>query len=296
MDLGQSGARIRFGDKEFTTTRAKLAGENPVDSLRAIFTELPNLQSDVVALSLTGFNGQVVDEDSFGALCKDFFGAKEVAVIDDGLAGYIGTLSGRPGVTLLVGGGVVSVGGKDGNFSHRDGLGSIFGDEGSGYWLGKNGLTRALATAEHRDFQNDLLDCLKNEVDEFYSLKSKNGTEGAELAIKSAKSLLRAADLGIQSALQIRNLGAQLLARTVEATWYGVQGSKEDVFEVVIDGGLAKNQGYKESIKEEIRLLFPNCKFTDPEGDNLSGAIWIAKNMKLDNPPMLRWAKLKNGF
>lgn len=291
VDLGQSGARIRFNGKEFISSRAKLAGESPVDSLRAVFSELPKIKSDLVSLCLTGFNGIVTDELSYGLICKEFFGSKEVAVIDDGLAGYIGTLGGRPGVTLLVGGGVVSVGGKDGKFSHRDGLGSIFGDEGSGYWLGKNGLTRALASEENRDSHHDLKDFMNDEISEFHSLKSKNGSEAAVLAIKAARKLLEAADQKIDIATDIRDEGARLLANTVLATWTGVEGSTHEPLEIVIEGGLSKNENYKSKIQEEILKVLEKASFVDPEGDNLSGAIWIAENMKNDAPPMLRWAR-----
>ena len=126
VDLGQSGARIRYEGQEFKSNRAKLAGENPVDSLRAIFSELPKIQCDIATLSLTGLNGIVSKENDYAALCHEFFGVEMTAVIDDGLAGYIGTLSGRSGVTILIGSGVVSVGGKNGKYSHKDGLGSIF--------------------------------------------------------------------------------------------------------------------------------------------------------------------------
>ena len=68
--------------------------------------------------------------------------AKEVAVIDDGLAGFVGALGGRNGVVLSVGGGVVSIGGIDGHYAHRDGLGNTFGDEGSGFWIIEKDRTR----------------------------------------------------------------------------------------------------------------------------------------------------------
>lgn len=294
VDLGQSGARIKFNGEEYISHRAKLAGENPVDSLRAVFSEIPKLQSDMVTLSLTGFNGIVLNVDKYGELCKEFFGAKEVVVIDDGLAGFIGALGGKAGVTLLIGGGVVSVGGKNGKFSHKDGLGSIFGDEGSGYWLGKHGLTRALATEEDRDSHFELQEIMSSEILAFHNLVSKNGTDGAELAIKAAKKLLEAADLGISVAIQIRNLGAELLAKTVASTWRGVSGEPDESLDLVISGGLSKNSNYKNKIQEEVQKLLKNVNFAEPNGDNLAGAIWIANNMKDDAPPMMRWARSAN--
>ena len=136
IDLGQSGSRVRQEASTTTSSRGKRNGETVLDSLRAIFQDLPKTSAEVVALSCTGFNGIVSDADHFGSLCKEFFGSSRVAVIDDGFAGFIGALNGRDGVVLSVGGGVVSIGGRKGVFSHRDGLGSTFGDEGGGFWLG----------------------------------------------------------------------------------------------------------------------------------------------------------------
>ena len=100
VDLGQSGSRIRMGDISISTTRGKLAGEHPLIALRSIFESAAKLSSDVVSLSCTGFNGIVSDPEPYGALCNEFFGATKTALIDDGLAGFIGALHGRNGVVL----------------------------------------------------------------------------------------------------------------------------------------------------------------------------------------------------
>ena len=150
VDLGQSGTRIRMSDLSISSTRGKLAGELPLAALRAVFASTEKLSAEVVSLSCSGFFGTVSDPAPFLALCNEFFGADKVAVIDDGLAGFVGALQGSNGVVLSIGGGVVSVGGRDGKFAHRDGLGSTFGDEGGGFWLGKLGITKALAARQGR--------------------------------------------------------------------------------------------------------------------------------------------------
>ena len=104
IDLGQSGTRFKQGTTELSTDRGKLAGENPLPALRAVFESMPKLSADVVSLSCTGFYGVVSEPEKYLALCSEFFGATKVAVIDDGLAGFIGALNGRNGVVLSVGG------------------------------------------------------------------------------------------------------------------------------------------------------------------------------------------------
>lgn len=290
VDLGQSGSRIVSGDILINSLRGKLAGEPPLSSLRAVFESIEKLHAETVALSCTGFRGVVTDPQPFLALCNEFFGAKKVAVIDDGLAGFVGALGGGDGVVLSIGGGVVSVGRRDTHFAHRDGLESTFGDEGGGFWLGKLGLTRALGTRQGRGDDQILLEVLKDEVLAYDSLAIKNAAEAASLAIASAKNLLAAADAGSPTAIAIRNEGAALLAQTVIATWLGAGGSLDDAPEIAIQGGPSKNSAYVSAIQSNISRSIPKAKFVSARGDNLDGALWIANNMSKDAEPLLRWA------
>jgi N-acetylglucosamine kinase-like BadF-type ATPase len=276
--------------QQIDSDRGKLNGESVVDSLRAIFQKLPKSQVDTAALACTGFNGIVSDPQPFLALCDEIFGAKKVALIDDGLAGFVGALGGSNGVVLSIGGGVVSVGGNNSHFAHRDGLGSTFGDEGGGFWLGKLGLTRALGIRQGRGDDQVLLSAFKDQVIEFDGLKVKNAADASTLAITSAKNLLAAADAGSPTAIAIRNEGASLLAQTVIATWQGAGGSKDDEPEIAIQGGPSKNSAYVSAIQSNISRSLPKAKFVSARGDNLDGALWIANNMPNDAEPLLRWA------
>ena len=290
VDLGQSGSRISSGEALINSTRGKLAGELPLSSLRAVFESIEKLQADTVALSCTGFRGIVTDPQPFLALCNEFFGASKVAVMDDGLAGFIGALSGGNGVVLSIGGGVVSVGRNDSHFAHRDGLESTFGDEGGGFWLGKLGLTRALGIRQGRGDDQILLDTFKDQVLAYDALAIKNAVDAASLAIASAKTLLAAADAGSATAIAIRDEGAALLAQTVIATWLGAGGSLGDAPEIAIQGGPSKNPAYVSAIQSNISRSLAHAKFVTARGDNLDGALWIANSMLSDADPLLRWA------
>ena len=292
VDLGQSGCRIKQGDLLITSDRGKLVGEAPLASFKAIFESIEKLTADVVSLSCTGFNGVVQNPESFGELCAQYFGATKVAVIDDGFAGFVGALNGRNGVVLSIGGGVVSVGGNEGKFAHRDGLGSTFGDEGGGFWLGKLAITKALGIRQGRGDDQEMLDYFAAECAAFDALEVKNNAEAATLAIRTAKKVLDAADAGVSTATAIVDEGAYLLAQTVVATWYGCGGSKADSPEIVIQGGPARNVTYSTKIAMEINAKLPNAVIVKSAGDNLDGATWIANNLRQDAPPLLLWAGL----
>lgn len=289
VDLGQSGCRIKYGDQVLTTQIGKLAGKPIADALELNFAQLSQ-QADVVALSLTGLYGDVGDVAPFLALCKKHFGASEVAVIDDGLANFAGSLLGQAGVALTLGGGVVAVGGNQENFSHSDGLGNIFGDEGGGIWLGAAGMTRALATRDGRDHDQEILNYLEDEISQFDALESKNGTDAVSLAIVAARKVLELAESGNPTALAIRDLGASRLSKTVLSAWLKV-GDIKDSFKVTVSGGISQNTAYKNLIFEKVKEAGAKVELMDTRGDNIDGAIWLAENIKHDIRPMLGWAR-----
>ena len=291
VDLGQSGSTLRLGGKEIQSARGKLAGESTLEALRAVFSSIESLKAECVALSCTGLYGVVSEPEKYLALCEEFFGATEVAVIDDGFAAFVGALNGRDGVALTIGGGVVSIGGLNGKFAHRDGLGSTFGDEGGGFWLGKAGITKVLAVRQGRGDDPEMADYFKDEIAQYFDLTVRDGSDAQTLAINSAQKVLDAADAGVSTATAIVDEGAYLLAQTVVATWYGCGGSKADSPEIVIQGGPARNASYSTKIAMEINAKLPNAVIVESAGDNLDGATWIAQNMHNDVPPLMMWAR-----
>ena len=291
IDLGQSGSRYQIGQDKFSLSRGKLSGEDTLEALSAVFKLIHEVRESQVILSCTGFYGEVSEPEKYLNLCAYFFGAKEVAVIDDGLAGFMGALRRDVGVVLTLGGGVVSIGGNKGVFVHRDGLGSTFGDEGGGYWLGKLAITKALGIRQGRGLDQKMLEYFSQECEAFDALVIKNSADAATLAIQSAKKVLEAADAGITTAMSIVDEGAFLLAQTVAASWIGCGGSQTDSPEIVIQGGLAQNASYSTKISQEILQKLPHARIVQPIGDNLDGAAWIAQNMLEDAPPLLRWAR-----
>ena len=261
--------------------------------MEAVFESLnasETIRTDCVALSCTGLYGQAPNPQKYLELCSKFFGATKVAVIDDGFASFIGSLNGSDGTALTIGGGVVSVAGLNGKYAHRDGLGSTFGDEGGGFWLGRNAISKALASQQNRIPDQQMSEFFKEEIAAYYALDVRDGAQAQTLAIKTAKKVLDASDLGIASAVSIVNKGAFLLAQTVISTWQGVSGGSTDEMKIVVQGGPSKNKSYVEAILRNVKDKLPNAKLIDSAGDNLDGALWIAEQMPHDVLPFLKWA------
>ena len=120
----------------------------------------------------------------------------------------------------------------------------------------------------------------------------KNSVDAVNLATRTARKVLDAADAGISTATAIVDEGAYLLAQTAVAAWYGCGGKKADAPEIVIQGGPARNTTYSTKIALEINAKLPHAVVVESSGDNLDGATWIAQNMRQDAPPLLLWAAL----
>ena len=193
---------------------------------------------------------------------------------------------------LSVGGGVVAIGGREGQYAHRDGLGNTFGDEGSGFWLGKLAITKALAVRQGRGDDPEMVDYFADEIDAYFALEIRNSVDAVNLATRTAKKVLDAADAGVSTATAIVDEGAFLLAQTAVAAWYGCGGAKNDSPEIVIQGGPARNASYSTKIALEINAKLPNAVIVQSSGDNLDGATWIANNLRQDAPPLLLWSTL----
>jgi len=288
VDLGQSGARIKIGEEVTSLAIAKTAALTVLETLELIFQEVPKQDFETVYLSLTGLYGVVTEEQAIGELCAKFFNAKHVAVLDDGIAAFVGALGNQNGVVLTLGGGVVAISSNAGKFGHADGKGSIFGDLGGGFWVGQTAMRRAIATFDGRDDANDLVELLHSELQEHEKLESKNGVEATTLCINATKTVTAGAEAGVVNALEILNAGADYLAKTVLGVWRKVSGNNSEIPIVCIMGGPTRNQTYVDLIKQAISARL-DCNFTTAKSDHLIGAPLTAELYPAGVDPLFKW-------
>jgi len=288
VDLGQSGARIKIGEEVTSLAIAKTAALTVLETLELIFQEVPRQEFETVYLSLTGLYGVVTEEQAIGELCNKFFNAKHVAVLDDGIAAFVGALGEQSGVVLTIGGGVVAISSHAGKFGHADGKGLIFGDLGGGFWVGQTAMRRAIATLDGRDNATDLVELLNSELKEHEKLVVKNGAEAATLCINAAKTVIVGAEAGVASALEILNTGADYLGKTVAGVWQKVSQGNSEIPTVCIMGGPIRSQTYVDLIKRSINSHL-ECNFTTAKSDHLVGAPLTAQLYPAGVDPLFKW-------
>ena len=288
VDLGQSGSRIKVGDQITSFNIAKTSALTVLETLELIFQEVPSQDFETVYLSLTGLYGAVTEEQAIGELCAKFFNAKHVAVLDDGIAAFVGALGNQSGVVLTIGGGVVAISSHAGKFGHADGKGLIFGDLGGGFWVGQTAMRRAIATLDGRDNATDLVEILHSELNAHEELVIKNGADAATLCINAAKTVIIGAEAGVISAIEILTAGADYLGKTVVGVWQKVSQGNSDIPTVCIMGGPTRNQAYVDLIKSSINSHL-ECNFTNAKSDHLVGASLTAEMYPAGVDPLFKW-------
>lgn len=288
VDLGQSGSRIKIDNEVINLTIAKNSEEEVLSTVEKIFKEVPSRSFTSVFLSLTGLQGNVEDPKPFGELCANYFQAKEVCIMDDGIASYLGALKDYDGVVLTLGGGVVAISCNDSKFGHADGKGPIFGDFGGGFWIGQSALRRAIATLDGRDHAESLVKLLGSELEEYRLLNNTTGIAASALCIKAAKTVTSGAESGNVDAAKVLEEGSMRLAETIFAAWAKVKTSDNQIPKVAIQGGLSKSNFYVEQICQKLQN-FMQFERIEGSGDNLIGATLVATKYQSDLNPLMKW-------
>ncbi|MFC4950456.1 N-acetylglucosamine kinase [Pseudonocardia sp. GCM10023141] len=108
---------------------------------------------DPVARAVLGLTGLPVlesDRERLGAAIAELLPAEEVLLCADNVTAHAGALGGGPGVALTVGTGVGCLAVRN-EVRHRvDGWGHLFGDDGSGFAIGRAGIAAALRAYDGR--------------------------------------------------------------------------------------------------------------------------------------------------
>lgn len=162
VDAGQTGIRAVVGDPpvlrggpQVAGVRRMESGLGPDDVADGLLAALDPLDLaagvEAVGVGLSGFElAGEADLARIAARLRERLGAgAAVAIATDGVTSLLGALGGpRAGVVVAAGTGVVVLGHDGaGAWAKVDGWGSLLGDDGSGFAIGRAGLRAAL-----RDF------------------------------------------------------------------------------------------------------------------------------------------------
>ncbi|MBR8383225.1 N-acetylglucosamine kinase [Burkholderia cenocepacia] len=152
-----------------TTTSYYL--EIGVDALRTLLADgvhavlaAANVARDDVAYAFAGL--PAYGEDSrllpeLDGLLAPLFARERYRIGNDMVCSWAGTLAGGDGISIVAGTGSIAYGQREGRAARCGGWGEVFGDEGSAYWLAREGLAAFSRMADGRAARGPLFDIVR---------------------------------------------------------------------------------------------------------------------------------------
>jgi N-acetylglucosamine kinase-like BadF-type ATPase len=142
---------------------------------------------------------------------------------NDMVCGWAGALACRDGINIVAGTGSITYGEFEGRSARAGGWGELFGDEGSAYWIAREGLTLFSRMSDGRTARGPLYDLVRGHFSLQHDLDLCAAVYGTSQALRSefaqlAKIVGQAAESGDDEARKIFGRGAEELAAIIDAT------------------------------------------------------------------------------
>jgi N-acetylglucosamine kinase-like BadF-type ATPase len=236
----------------------------------------PGLRARRVAVGLTGMPGLLESPAELAAHLLGHVAARSLILAGDCLTTHLGALEGRAGAVVAAGTGVIALGTDHGTTWQRaDGWGHLLGDEGSGAWIGAQGIRAALREGDGRDGGSKLLrrevELRFGDPDDALRAIYGSASPGHELAA-FAPAVAAAAHEGDRVAADIWRRAAVHLAEAAHATASGLPG------EFSWGGGLFDaGPLLLDPFRAELSRRAPGAVLTPPAGRAADGALLLAR-------------------
>ncbi|MFT3900153.1 MAG: BadF/BadG/BcrA/BcrD ATPase family protein [Gordonia sp. (in: high G+C Gram-positive bacteria)] len=299
IDCGQTGARVRISDHT--------AGDPVVVELPGVRTDQPVVPqvADIVASALQGRTlpdaelaagvsgltpGATRPDELLTASAK--LGVTRVALAHDSVTSFLAANRLEPGAVVAAGTGVVTLGSGTAT-AKVDGWG-MFGDDGSGYWIGRQGVAAALRAFDGRGPTTSLTGLAEKEfgaLPEIYMVVQADPLRVRRTA-GFAKVVAAAADAGDEVARGILDGAAAELATSIGAALRGAGWRSGDKWRVSWMGKVVTtNPRLRAKFCELVTGAHPGVTTAEPYGIPLDGASLLL-DLPADHPiaPLVAYA------
>ncbi|GAA4716482.1 N-acetylglucosamine kinase [Brevibacillus fulvus] len=189
----------------------------------------------------------------------------QLVVENDGLAALLGATQGKAGILAIAGTGSITFGiNSQGVSARAGGWGHRVGDEGSGYWIGKQAITAILQAADGRAQPTGLDQYILphlglNDVEELF-----DWVYSSRYSIEQVAELAR---LVSQAALSGDAVAKQLLCRAGEQLFFCLRavidrlGLRQEDYVYFLQGGVLQNeQLVRDIVMQRITGYSPNAR------------------------------------
>jgi N-acetylmuramic acid 6-phosphate etherase len=291
VDAGQTEIRAALADLGRGPRSATAPGvlrmgrsvgpEEVAEALLAALSALQPLPDPLppVGVGLSGFEA-AADEDlrRVGELLRARLSVGRLSIASDGVTSLLGALGDRDGAVVAAGTGTVCVGRRGERLVKVDGWGSLLGDAGSGFAIGRAGLDLALRHADGRGGSAALLRAAERRYGPLPGLsESIYCADVPTRAVASfAADVAREASAGDRHAAAIVADAARELAITGCATLGRLFEPDEPAALSYAGNVFRAGTQLLEPFMEEVAARRPGTEVVPPAGDALAGAALLA--------------------
>jgi len=269
-----------------STNYQVIGGDNLKKELLDAFTMLmrtTNISSnkiDQIFLGLAGA-GRKSDQEEIISLFSDTDFAGKIAVDSDAMVALAGAFGTGPGIIIVSGTGAICFGkSNEGKIFRSGGWGYLLGDEGSGYFIGREAIIAALKDLDGRAEKTNLRNCLENHfnlssIDQIIPQIYQNKVDRIAIA-DIAPIVFEQANQGDSIAEEIiRRTGKELgiLARAVAQRL----NFENDELKVALTGSIFKQKDMLiNEISKELYEISWNIEISEPMFEPQYGAALLA--------------------
>lgn len=253
---------------------AEMIAQQARDALAAAGQDGP---AAALCAGLAGVGDAAVRDTVRAALERARIAAR-VLVTTDGEAALEGSLGGGPGILLISGTGSIAYArGEDGRVERCGGWGMVAGDQGSGYWIGRESLVHALRAHDGRGRSTPLLSHLLRATGLAEAPEIPRWLAGVQKAQVAAlaREVLGLAAEGDPVSNLILDQAARDLADHAAALFRRLSPWTEPVA-VVLHGGLASQARYALHLHNALRALQLPLEVRPAMADAVTGALRLA--------------------
>jgi N-acetylglucosamine kinase-like BadF-type ATPase len=256
--------------------------------------------SSTVAVGLSGFEAARVDDLArVEALLTAELDAGRVVIASDGVTSLLGALGDRPGAVVAAGTGTIVVARGRAGWVRVDGWGSLLGDAGSGFAIGRAGLAAALRELDGRGGSAALLAAAAKH----FGVSLAGSSPGAAIvaAVHGADVPTRAvagfaevvgdlAPAGDATSVRILAEAADELALSAAAALDRALGDDDPATVSYAGNVFRAGQPLLEPFADALVRRRPGTTLVAPAADALAGAAMLARDPDAVDPqPGLLW-------
>ena len=203
-----------------------------------------------------------------------------VYVVNDGEVGWAGSLACGEGIHIVSGTGSIAFGrGRDKEFARCGGWVEFFGDEGSCYWIGREGMSLFSKEADGRAPRGPLYDLVHEEfglTDDYQFIERivRDFAPHREKVAGFQRYVLRAARAGDTAAAALYETAALDLALMIRALKAKLRFSSEPISVSYSGGIFHAGEFILAPLRKKAEEL--NCILCDPKYSATEGALMLA--------------------